>query len=142
GRCSCMPKSTQRWRTNLSSSSKVPSSRRSSMRSRAVSLPALCSRSRRSGPPPASASVLRRRKSSIRSWCLALEVDAGAAGDGAGAGRLSGKGFSRCGCFVLVEDAYGKVRGEPGGAEKEDNAEEQFGADSNGALRGRFDRRY
>ena len=67
GRCDSMPKSMQWWRTNLSSSSNVPSSRSRLMRSRAVSLPALCSRSRRSGPPPASASALRRRNSSMRS---------------------------------------------------------------------------
>src|SRR5579863_3367538 len=65
GRCSCMPKSSERCATNLSSSSNVPSSRSSATRSRAVSFPALCSRSRRSTPPPASASTLRRRSSSI-----------------------------------------------------------------------------
>ena len=35
GRCCSMPKSSQRWVTNLSSSSKLPSSRSSAMRSRA-----------------------------------------------------------------------------------------------------------
>src|SRR6267378_545321 len=62
-----MPKSSQRCVTNLSSSSKVPSSRSRVTRSRAVSLPALCSRSRRSSPLPASASALRRRRSLKRS---------------------------------------------------------------------------
>ena len=67
GRCSCIPKSSERCATNLSSSSNVPSSRSSATRSRAVSLPALCSRSRRSAPPPASASALRRRSSANES---------------------------------------------------------------------------
>src|SRR5579863_6796964 len=63
-----MPKSSERCATNLSSSSNVPSSRSSATRSRAVSFPALCSRSRRSAPPPASASALRRRNSAIGSF--------------------------------------------------------------------------
>src|SRR5579871_6844000 len=122
-----MPKSTQRWRTNLSSSSKVPSSRRRSMRSRAVSLPALCSRSRRSGPPPASASALRRRRSSIRSLCFAAEA----------AEILSDKRGSGIDGFVVVEDADGKVGGEPRSAKKKDDTEDDFGADGSGALRRR-----
>src|SRR5580698_8203499 len=129
GRCSCMPKSTQRWRTNLSSSSKVFSSRRRSMRSRAVSLPALCSRSRRSGPPPASASALRRRRSSIRSLCLAA----------AEAEEFSlDKRRSGIDGFVVVEDAHGEMGGEPGCAEEEDDAENEFCADGHGALGGRW----
>ena len=47
-----------------------------SMRSRAVSLPALCSRSRRSGPPPASASALRRRSSAM-AFCSAAPCRGG-----------------------------------------------------------------
>src|SRR5580692_6830599 len=126
-----MPKSTQRWRTNLSSSSKVFSSRRRSMRSRAVSLPALCSRSRRSGPPPASASALRRRRSSIRSLCFAAAAEAD---------EFSlDKRRSGINVFVVMEDANGEMCGEPGGAEKEDDAEDQFGANCGGALRWRWD---
>src|SRR5512146_2039858 len=55
-----MPKSLQRWVTSLSVSSNVPSSSRNSIRSRAVILPSLCSRARRSSPPPASARASRR----------------------------------------------------------------------------------
>src|SRR5437868_3947562 len=55
-----MPKSWQRWVTILSSSSKLLSSSRNSMRSRADIFPDLCWRSRRSAPPPSSASVSRR----------------------------------------------------------------------------------
>src|SRR5580658_9700359 len=54
-----MPKSLQRWVTSLSVSSKVPSSSRNSMRSRADILPSLCWRSRRFSPPPSSARRLR-----------------------------------------------------------------------------------
>src|SRR5262249_8715564 len=55
-----MPKSVERCVTSLSNSSKVPSSSRNSMRSRADILPSLCWRSRRAAPPPASASESRR----------------------------------------------------------------------------------
>src|ERR1022692_2819232 len=54
-----MPKSLQWCVTSLSVSSKVPSSSRNSIRSRADILPSLCWRSRRFSPPPASASWLR-----------------------------------------------------------------------------------
>ena len=64
--CSSMPKSRQRCVTSLSSSSNEPSSSSSSMRSRALSLPSLCWRARRSGPPPCSAAAWRRRSSSRR----------------------------------------------------------------------------
>ena len=50
-----IPKSALRWVLNLSSSTKVPGSRKRSMRSRAVSLPASCCRATRSSPPPRSA---------------------------------------------------------------------------------------
>src|SRR5713101_3428202 len=53
--CSAIPKSRQRCSTSLSSSSKEPGSRSSSTRSRAVSFPSACWRSRRSRPPPSSA---------------------------------------------------------------------------------------
>src|SRR5438128_2662273 len=57
--CSAMPKSTHRWVTSLSTSSKLPGSNSSSMRSRAVSLPASCCRRRRFSPPPSSARRFR-----------------------------------------------------------------------------------
>src|SRR5271170_5454359 len=130
GRWSCMPKSTQRWRTNLSSSSNVPSSRRRWMRSRAVSLPALCSRSRRSGPPPASASDSRRRRSSMRSWCLLR----------AGEAELcSGKGSSRGRRQIFAKDADREMGGQPDGAEKQDDAEKQLRTDGCGSLERRID---
>src|SRR5580700_7623245 len=126
-----MPKSTQRWRTNLSSSSKVFSSRRRSMRSRAVSLPALCSRSRRSGPPPASASALRRRRSSIRSLCFAAAAEAEEF-------SLDKRG-SGINVFFVMEDTDGEMCGEPRGAEEKDDAEDKFGTDGGSALGGRWD---
>src|SRR5690242_5086614 len=126
-----MPKSAHSWRTNLSSSSIVPSSRRRSMRSRAVSLPALCSRSRRSGPPPASASASRRRSSPRRSRCLALA---------AAADLSSGKGASIGFRLVGSVDAHGEVRGEPGGAEKKHDTEKQLGAERESALQGGIER--
>src|SRR6266849_6205756 len=60
-----MPKSLQRCVTSLSVSSKVPSSSRKSMRSRADILPSLCCRSRRSAPPPSWASWSRFFSSAI-----------------------------------------------------------------------------
>src|SRR5262252_3048607 len=53
--CLSMPKSTQRCSTNMSNSSNEPLSIRSSMRSRAVSLPRLCCASMRGSPPPSRA---------------------------------------------------------------------------------------
>ena len=41
--------------------------------------------------------------------------------------------------FVVVEDADGEMGGEPGGAEKEPDAEHKFRTDGGGALRGRRD---
>src|ERR1700739_2039204 len=58
-----MPKAVQLCVTILSNSSKVPSSSRNSMRSRADILPSVCWRSWRSLPPPASASESRRLSS-------------------------------------------------------------------------------
>src|ERR1700687_4142102 len=130
GRCSSMPKSVQRWRMNLSSSSKEFSSRSKWMRSRAVSLPALCSRSRRSGPPPASASASSLRSSSMRSWCLESDCET----------RLgSGNGTSGRRRFLDAENAHGEMRGQPDSAEEENHAEKQLGGDGNGALERRFD---
>src|SRR6266852_8820402 len=131
GRCSCIPKSTQRCRTNLSSSSKLPSSRRRWMRSRAVSLPVLCSRSRRSGPPPASASSEMQRSSSMRSRCLASGIKLGLGSDN---GSSLGRGF------FWRKNAHGEMRGDPSGSEKQYHAEEQFRAHGSGALERRFER--
>src|SRR5450631_2721590 len=126
GRCSSIPKSTQLWRTNLSSSSKLPSSSSRLMRSRAVSLPALCSRSRRSPPPPASASVDNFRNSSMRPLCLDCKL-----------GRLfffSGKRPSRERGFFFAKNANRQVRGHPHRAQQEHDAEQQLGANGGGAL--------
>src|SRR5579859_6230652 len=101
------------------------------MRSRAVSLPALCSRSRRSGPPPASASALRRRRSSMRSLCFAAAAEAADFGSDKRRSGIDG--------VVVVEDADGEMGGQPGRAEKEDDAEDYFRTDGGGALRGRRD---
>src|ERR1700730_14629855 len=60
-----MPKSLQRCVTSLSVSSKVPSSSKNSMRSRADILPSLCCRSRRCAPPPSSANWSRFFSSAI-----------------------------------------------------------------------------
>ncbi len=54
-----MPKSVQRWATNMSNSSKLPSSSSTSSRSRAVSLPLACCASIRCWPPPSRASARR-----------------------------------------------------------------------------------
>src|SRR6267142_1996356 len=131
GRCSCMPKSTQRWRTNLSSSSKVPSSNKRWMRSRAVSLPALCSRSRRSGPPPASASSEMRRSSSIRSRRLASEIKPG----------LVSANWSSLGRgFLRGKNADGEMRSKPHCSQQQDDTEEYLCGHGAGALQGGFQR--
>src|SRR5579864_993980 len=129
GRCSSMPKSVQRWRKNLSSSSKVSSSRSRWMRSRAVSLPALCSRSRRSGPPPASASASSLRSSSMRSWCLESDCETRLGSGNGTSGRR----------FLDAKDAHGEMRGQPHRAEEENYAEKQFRSDGNGTLQRRRD---
>src|SRR5882762_3236959 len=123
-----MPKSVQWWRTNLSSSSNVPSSNRRLILSRAVSLPALCSRSRRSAPPPASASWLRRSSSSIRPVC---EVP-GVADD-----FFSGKRPSRGWRFVHVENADSEVSCQPHGAQQQHNSKHNFRSDRAGTLQRR-----
>src|SRR5215813_11836368 len=100
------------------------------MRSRAVSFPALCSRSRRSGPPPASASSLRRPSSSIR-----LLAECGASAREA----FSDKRTSVRSRIFRVENAYGKVRGDPYGAEQKNDAEQQFRSNSDETLNRRLD---
>src|SRR5713226_5992832 len=135
GRCSCMPKSTQRWRTNLSSSSKVPSSSNRWMRSRAASLPALCSRSRRSGPPPASASAEIRRSSSMRSLALGSGMRLRFVSDNrTSLGRDHGWGF------FPGENADGEMRGEPDGTEEQDDAKEQLRGHCSGSVERRLQR--
>ena len=69
GRSFSMPKSVQRWATNMSNSSNEPSSSRSSIRSRAVSLPLPCCAAMRLAPPPMRAPV-RRDSSSSRISCI------------------------------------------------------------------------
>src|SRR5215472_5580435 len=132
GRSSSEPKSTQRWRTNLSSSSKVPSSSSKWMRSRAVSLPALCSRSRRSAPPPASASVVRRRSSSSRNSCGVT---------GAGDCFGSAKRFSSRYPVWYVENAHGEVRGHPHRSQEQYDAQNELGPDGKRPLDRRMDHR-
>src|SRR6266436_36548 len=132
GRCASIPKSVQWWRTNLSSSSKVPSSSNKLIRSRAVSLPALCSRSRRSSPPPASASSLRRRNSALRLCCEFAS---------AGIDFFSSKRGSWRRRFLHVKNADGKVSGKPNGSEEQHDSENQFSADGYRALHGRNDGR-
>src|ERR671914_754785 len=54
-----MPKPCERCRTSMSVSTKLPGSRRRSMRSRAVSLPRSCWRATACSPPPRRAASLR-----------------------------------------------------------------------------------
>src|SRR5260370_719804 len=87
------------------------------MRWRAVSLPALCSRSRRSGPPPASASSEVWRSSSIRSRCLPSGIKLRLGSDN---GSSLGRGILR------GKNAHGEMRGEPDGPEKQHDTQEQL----------------
>src|SRR5271165_1553213 len=63
-----MPNSVERCSTNMSNSSKLPLSSRSSMRSRAVSLPRACCASMRLSPPPSFAPA--RRSSRVSRICF------------------------------------------------------------------------
>src|SRR5438046_4396323 len=101
------------------------------MRSRAVSFPAWCSRSRRSGPPPAWASSEMRRSSSMRSRCLASGIKLGLGSDN---GSSLGSGFLRS------KNAHGKMGGEPDGSQEQHDTQEQFRAHGSGTLHGRFER--
>src|ERR1700730_10664832 len=98
------------------------------MRSRAVSFPALCSRSRRSSPPPASASTDNLRSSSMRLRCLACELGA--------AFFFSGKRTSRE-CFLLAEDTNREMSRQPDGPEEEHYSQEHLRAHSYCPLRRR-----
>src|SRR5258708_23294904 len=131
GRCSCVPEWTQGGRTSLSSSWKVPSWSTRWMRWRAVSLPALCSRSRRSGPPPASASAEMRRSSSIRSGRLASEIKPG---------LVSANGSSLGRGFLRGKNADGEMRSKPHGSQQQDDTEEYLCGHGAGALQGGFQR--
>src|SRR5437867_3118305 len=151
GRCSCMPKSTQRWRTNLSNSSKVPSSNKRLMRSRAVSFPALCSRSRRSTPPPASASASKRRSSSVRSLRLAASRVFGVgirlrlvSDTGSSCRRGFGQHFggSRGRRLVGAKDTHSQMRRKPRGAQQQNDSEQKLRAHGGSAVQGRFERSY
>src|SRR5215470_13793546 len=132
GRWDSIPKSAQWWRTNLSSSSNVPSSSSTWMRSRAVNFPALCSRSRRSAPPPASASAVRRRNSSSRLSCGVR---------GARECSGSGKWLSSPHRVPYVENAHGQVRGYPYRSQKQDDAQSQLRPDGKRPFERRHDRR-
>src|SRR5258708_34322534 len=101
------------------------------MRSRAVSLTVLCSRSRRSGPPPASASSEIRRSSSMRSRCLAPGIKL----------RLGSDNVSSLGSGVFWhKNAHREMRGQPDSSKKQYNAEEQFRAHGSSTLERRFER--
>src|SRR6266576_735872 len=103
------------------------------MRSRAMSLPALCSRSRRSGPPPASASSEMRRSSSVRSRCLPSGIKPRSGSDNwSSLGRRSLGG----------KNANGEMCGNPSSSEEQHHAKQQFRAHSGGALERRFERRH
>src|SRR5213592_5069067 len=72
--CSCIPKSRQRCATNLSLSSKESLSRRSAIRSRALSLPSAFCRSRRCLPPPSSAARFIWIRCSMREVAVTLVI--------------------------------------------------------------------
>ena len=63
-----MPNSVERCSTNMSNSSNEPLSSRSSMRSRAVSLPRACCASMRFSPPPSLAPARRSSRVSRMSF--------------------------------------------------------------------------
>src|ERR1700756_3180798 len=130
GRCSSEPKSTQRWRTNLSSSSNVPSSSSNSIRSRAESFPALCSRLRRSAPPPASASSEMRRNCSIRSALV----------DDSQVRFFSAKRPSLGLVALWSENQNRRMRGQPYRAEQQHDTEQNFRKNGPGARERRLDR--
>src|SRR5579859_409697 len=133
GRCSSIPKSTHPCLTNLSNSSNVPSSRSKSMRSRAESLPALFSRSRRSAPPPASASADWRRSSSMRLCFFSFAL---------AAAFFSGKFSSWRGRLIFPKDPNREVRREPDRAKKQHHSEKQLGGNGCRALERRIQGRH
>src|SRR5208337_3131173 len=133
GRVSAEPKSTQRWRTNLSSSSNVPSSSKRCIRSRAESLPALCWRSRRSVPPPASASADILRSCSRRSaFTDESQVRLFFSAKRSSLGRV----------LLWSEDQHGQMSGKPHGTQKKNHSQEDFRGNRARARQGRGDRRH
>src|SRR5579862_6328327 len=70
-----MPNSVERCSTNMSNSSNEPLSSRSSMRSRAVSLPRACCASMRFSPPPSLAPARRSSRVSRISFMSAFPLD-------------------------------------------------------------------
>src|SRR5271168_146114 len=123
------------------------------MRSRAVSFPALCSRSLRSSPPPASASAEMRRSSSILSLCLTVKfscvalcalagevptevpVEAPADFSSDKPFSLRSRGLLRCsvddrwlpGGLVRGENPHRQMRGQPYRTQQQDDAQQQLG---------------
>src|SRR5882724_3390711 len=96
------------------------------MRSRAVSLPALCSFSRRSAPPPASASSLRRRNSCSRS---AADFVMGART------FFSAKRTSVRRQILCAKYSHSEMRGNPDRAEQQDDSEQQLGSNGRDSRR-------
>ena len=86
------------------------------MRSRAESLPALCSRSRRSAPPPASASAEMRRNCSMRSAPV----------DDSQTRFFSAKRPSLGLVALWSENQHRRMRGQPDGAEQQHHSEQNF----------------
>ena len=110
------------------------------MRSRAVSFPALCSRSRRSAPPPASASALRRRSSAIGSLdfgSLVIDQMVRARNRGARSSRLSHKRGS------TMPLNFGGIAGAHVAGILVDRQRRKFGIshaqNANGQMRGQID---
>src|SRR6266446_2794234 len=101
------------------------------MRSRAASLPAWCSRSRRSGPPPASASSEMRPSSSMRSPCLPSGIKPRLGSDnGTSLGRR----------FLGGKYTHREMRGDPSRSEKQHHAKQQLRTHGGGTLERRFER--
>ena len=73
----------------------------------------------------------------MRSRCFAAEDKMGFGSDNGSSARL---GLRRG--FLCGEDANGEVRGEPDGAEEQDDAEEQFRAHRGSAMKGSIERRH
>src|SRR5215472_8564651 len=119
------------------------------MRSRAVNLPALCSRSRRSAPPPASASASKRCSSSVRSLAFEPSAIFGVgirlrlvSDTGSSCRRGFGKHFGGCQGRRLFRTKYThcEVRGKPSYAQEEDDAKKQLCGHGGSAVQGRFER--
>src|ERR1700739_2663555 len=99
------------------------------MRSRAESFPDLCSRSRRSTPPPSSASADIRRSWSTRS----------ALSDDSQVTFLSAKTASVGGTRLRSEDEHSEMSGEPHRPEEQKHAEKDLCGNRAGSRERRFD---